>query len=127
MGRKTLDAAVRMGGGSLSGSSMATYVFSRFRPAGEREDLVFINQSPAPFIRQLRKRPGKNIWLMGGGELARDFLKADLVDMATWPRHLPLRLSFTMTLYGALSHLPNERLASPALSLGPSRKRTGCR
>ncbi len=31
-------------------------------------------------MNKLRKRPGKNIWLMGGGELARDFLKADLVD-----------------------------------------------
>jgi len=28
----------------------------------------------------LRKRPGKNIWLMGGGELARSFLEEDLVD-----------------------------------------------
>jgi len=32
------------------------------------------------FIAKLRKRPGKDIWLMGGGELLRDFLKADLVD-----------------------------------------------
>lgn len=80
MGRKTLDAALQMGGGSFSGSSMATYVFSHSKPVGERDGLVFINQSPASFIRQLRKRPGKDIWLMGGGELARAFLKADLVD-----------------------------------------------
>ena len=80
MGRKTLDAALRMGGGSFGGRSMATYVFSHSQPPGERDGLIFINQSPATFIRQLRKRPGKNIWLMGGGELARDFLKADLVD-----------------------------------------------
>ena len=33
-----------------------------------------------PLVREIRKRPGKNIWLMGGGELAREFLKADLVD-----------------------------------------------
>ncbi len=80
MGRKTLDAALQMGGGAFSGSSLATYVFSRSQPAGERSGLVFVNQAPAAFVGQLRKRPGKNIWLMGGGELARDFLKADLVD-----------------------------------------------
>src|SRR5437667_5926162 len=80
MGRKTLDVALQMGGGSFSGSSMANYVFSHSKPAGERDGLVYVNQSPALFVRQLRKQPGKDIWLMGGGELARDFLKADLVD-----------------------------------------------
>jgi dihydrofolate reductase len=80
MGRKTLDAALRMGGGSFGGSSTATYVFSRTQPAGARDGVVFVHQSPAAFVRRLRKRPGKNIWLMGGGELARDFLVADLVD-----------------------------------------------
>jgi len=80
-GRKTLDAALQMGGGgSFSGSSMANYVFSRSKPAVERDGLIFVNQSPAAFVRQLREKPGKDIWLMGGGELARDFLKADLVD-----------------------------------------------
>jgi dihydrofolate reductase len=59
---------------------MPTYVFSHSQPAGERDGLIFVNESPASFIRKLRKRPGKDIWLMGGGELARDFLKADLVD-----------------------------------------------
>ncbi len=80
MGRKTFDAALQMGGGSLGGSSMATYVFSNAKPPGAGDGVVFTNQSPATFIRQLRKHPGKNIWLMGGGELAREFLKADLVD-----------------------------------------------
>jgi dihydrofolate reductase len=80
MGRKTLDVALKMGGGSISGSSMVTYVFSRSKPPGERDGLLFVNQSPAALVRQLRNHPGKNIWLMGGGELARDFLKADLVD-----------------------------------------------
>ena len=79
MGRKTLDDALKMGG-SFGGSSMKTYVFSRSKPPGERDGVVFTNKSPATIISQLRKRPGKDIWLMGGGELARDFLKADLVD-----------------------------------------------
>jgi len=80
MGRKTLDAALQKGGGSFGGGSMATYVFSRSKPPGERDGLVFVNESPATFLRRLRKHPGKNIWLMGGGELAREFLKADLID-----------------------------------------------
>jgi dihydrofolate reductase len=69
-----------MGGGSFSGSSMATYVFSRTLAAGKRDGVIFTRQSPSAVVRQLRKSKGKNIWLMGGGELARDFLKADLVD-----------------------------------------------
>lgn len=79
MGRKTLDAALKMGG-SFGGSSMKSYVMSRTKPPGERDGLVFSNKSPAAVVREIRKRPGKNIWLMGGGELARAFLKVDLVD-----------------------------------------------
>ena len=78
MGRKTFDVALKMGG--FGGASMKSYVFSRSQRAGECEGVVFVNKTPAAFIRALRKRPGKNIWLMGGGELAREFLKADLVD-----------------------------------------------
>src|ERR1700676_2856599 len=76
MGRKTLDAA----SGSFSGSSMANYVFSQSQPPGERGGITFVDQSPESLIHQLRERPGENIWLMGGGELARNFLKVDLVD-----------------------------------------------
>jgi dihydrofolate reductase len=79
MGRKTFDIARGMGGGSFH-SSMKSYVFSHSLPPGERDGLTFVNQSPATVIAQLRKHPGKDIWLMGGGQLARDFLKADLVD-----------------------------------------------
>ena len=80
MGRKTLDDGLKMSGGSLPASSMAYYVFSHSKPPGKCNGWTFVNESPAAFVRKLRKRPGKDIWLMGGGELARDFLKADLVD-----------------------------------------------
>ena len=79
MGRKTLDDALKMGG-SFGGSSMKSFVMSRSKPPGERDGVVFTNKSPAALVSQLRKSRGKDIWLMGGGELARDFLKADLVD-----------------------------------------------
>ena len=80
IGRKTYDVALKMGGGSYNGSGMKSYVFSHSQPPGERNGVTFVNESPKSFVEKLRKRSGKNIWLMGGGELARDFLKDDLVD-----------------------------------------------
>jgi dihydrofolate reductase len=80
MGRKTLDAGLKMSGGSLPHSNMPMYVFSTSRPPGERDGVIFVNDTPASFIGKVRERPGKDIWLMGGGELARAFLNADLVD-----------------------------------------------
>jgi dihydrofolate reductase len=80
MGRKTLDAGLKMSGGSLPRFNMPMYVFSHSKPPGERDGVIFVNETPATFIRKLRRRSGKDIWLMGGGELARAFLTADLVD-----------------------------------------------
>jgi dihydrofolate reductase len=79
MGRKTYEVALKMGGGGFGGS-MVSYVFSRTLPQGERDGLIFTGKTPAAVVGQLRKTRGKHIWLMGGGELVRDFLKADLVD-----------------------------------------------
>jgi hypothetical protein len=50
MGRKTLDAALKMGGGSFSGSSMSTYVFSRTLVAGKRDGIVFTRQTPTALV-----------------------------------------------------------------------------
>jgi len=80
MGRKTYEMVLKMGGGSLPKSNMARYVFSRSQAAGQRGGVTFVNEAPKSFLAKLLERPGKNIWLMGGGEFARDFLKDDLVD-----------------------------------------------
>jgi dihydrofolate reductase len=81
MGRKTYEVSLKMGGSdSFGGSSLTSYVMSRSHPPGQYGGVILTNQSPAALLAHIRKRSGKNIWLMGGGELARDFLKADLVD-----------------------------------------------
>src|SRR4051794_15294791 len=64
MGRKTYEVALKMGGGTFSNPSMKNYVFSRSKPAGEREGVMFVQQTPGTFVRKLRKRSGRNIWLM---------------------------------------------------------------
>jgi dihydrofolate reductase len=80
MGRKTLDAALRMSKGRFPSMGMEAFVFSRSRPSGKQDDWTFTSESPAAFVAKLRRRSGKDIWLMGGGELALEFFKADLVD-----------------------------------------------
>jgi dihydrofolate reductase len=80
MGRKTLEAGLRMTGGKFDNYGIKCYVMSRTEPPGERDGYEVTNQTPEALIAEVRKHPGKNIWMMGGGELARDFLKADLID-----------------------------------------------
>ena len=79
LGRKTYDVAQKMGGG-FGSFKLEYYVMSRTLPPGDRDGLVFTSESPAALVTRLRKKKGKNIWLMGGGELARAFLIDDLVD-----------------------------------------------
>jgi dihydrofolate reductase len=71
MGRKTYDVSLKMGGGGFGESKMKSYVFSHSPPPGERGGVTFVNESPKSFVEKFHKRSGKNIWLMGGGELAR--------------------------------------------------------
>jgi len=81
MGRKTYEVGLRMSGGKkINTYGLATYVFTRSLPAGERNSILFTSDPPKKIVDALRQRKGKDIWLMGGGELARDFLKDDLVD-----------------------------------------------
>jgi len=80
MGRKTYDVAMKLGGGSMSSPGMKSYVFSRLLVAGERGEVTVVSKTPKQFVEELRKKKGKDIWLMGGGELAREFLREDLVD-----------------------------------------------
>jgi dihydrofolate reductase len=81
-GRKTFDEAVKRGGGTYkSPAKIPTYVFSKSKPVGEREGVIFTGLTPAVFVDFVRKDlEGKNILVMGGGELARSFLRDDVVD-----------------------------------------------
>ena len=78
MGRRTFEVAVKMGGGGYP--KVKNYVVSRTLPPGERNGVEIISADPAKFVAALKKRPGKDIYLSGGGELARELLRKGLVD-----------------------------------------------
>ena len=77
LGRKTHDEALRLGG---LAPDLEAFVFSRTQPPGKRDGAGYVNSKPLELVVELRKHPGKDLWLMGGGELAAEFLEADLVD-----------------------------------------------
>jgi dihydrofolate reductase len=79
LGRKTYEASLRLG--AKFDSKSRTIVFSRQPPPVDIPSGVeFVNEPVGPFVRRLRAQPGKDIWLMGGGELIASFLDAHAVD-----------------------------------------------
>jgi dihydrofolate reductase len=82
MGRKTAAATAKMreSGEIPDMPGMTTYVVSRRWKPGKREYFEVVSGSLKNFVRKLKRSPGKDIYLGGGGELARSFLQEDLVD-----------------------------------------------
>lgn len=79
MGRKTYEAALRLGSGA-SYPGMRTIVFSRTLSESEGETVEIVSEDAAKFVRKLKKEDGKDICVMGGGLLAKSLLEADLID-----------------------------------------------
>ena len=63
-----------------SESDMKSYVFSRTLKAGPDEDVNIISDNAGAFVQGLKSKAGKDIWLMGGGELAKRLFAENLVD-----------------------------------------------
>jgi dihydrofolate reductase len=78
-GRKTYDAT--LGLGAKFDPKNPTYVFSRREPPTDApRGVEFVSGDIGEFVRHLRERPGKDVWLMGGGELIASFLDAGAID-----------------------------------------------
>jgi dihydrofolate reductase len=59
---------------------MEVVVFSRSLPPSSREGVRIVNDDPPRVVAELKEKPGRDIWLFGGGELFRTMLDAGLVD-----------------------------------------------
>ena len=59
--------------------STTNYVFSR-APKIDTAHVSFVTKDIPGFVKKLKKGKGKDIWLIGGGELNSLLLKNDLID-----------------------------------------------
>lgn len=89
MGRKTYEVSVAHAKPAARKARKAkqqeepaigTCVFSRTLKAIDDPAVELVKTDAVAFVCDLKQRAGKNICLMGGGELAQSLLAADLVD-----------------------------------------------
>jgi dihydrofolate reductase len=79
VGRKTFDLSIKLG--AHFSADDVHYVFSRRHvPASAPAGVQFVKEPIRAFAERLRKQAGKNIWMMGGGEIIGSFLDEDAID-----------------------------------------------
>ena len=80
-GRKTYEVGLRLMKGKRNPyAGVKTYVFSRTRARSTTEGVEIVRSDAVRFVRQLKRAEGKEICLMGGGELAKALFEAKLID-----------------------------------------------
>ena len=79
LGRRTYESSLRLG--EKFDANDRHIVFSRRpRPTNVPPGVEFVSEAPAALVSRLRAEPGKDIWLMGGGEIIASFLDDQAID-----------------------------------------------
>ena len=107
LGRRTFEVTRQGGGGGDTGGTK-TIVFSRTLRQRDYPNVV-ITSEVTKTISALKKEPGKDIWLFGGGELFRSVLDAGLIDTVE-VAVMPVLLSRGVPLLSAGARSPSLRL-----------------
>jgi dihydrofolate reductase len=77
LGRKTFDISLQLG----AKFDTRAYVFSRRPPPTRVPTLVeFVTEGIGRFSKRLRETKGKNVWMVGGGEIIGAFLDEGAID-----------------------------------------------
>jgi len=79
-GRKTYEKGIEMGMKSSFAPGVKNYVFSRRQQGGLLPGFEPATEPIKPFAERLRAQSGKNIWMMGGGEIIGAFLDEGEID-----------------------------------------------
>jgi dihydrofolate reductase len=108
MGRKTWEVAAKSGQGGGGFPGVKTYILSRTLTAAPR-GATLVSEDVVEFVRRLKEEPGRDICIMGGGELARPLLEAGLIDEIGFNIH-PVLLGSGIPLFHPMSRQINLEL-----------------
>ena len=78
MGRRSFEVMSGAGGGG-SQPGMQVFVVSRTLRQEDHPNVTVVDD-PERLMAELRSKPGKDVWLWGGGSLFRSFAELELVD-----------------------------------------------
>ena len=78
MGYKTYEKTLTFGEWSFNGKE--SFVFSRNPGKKVVREAELVNVDPVEFVKGLKRKPGKDIWLVGGGEINTLLHNAKLID-----------------------------------------------
>jgi dihydrofolate reductase len=79
MGRRTWEVAAASGAGGAM-PDVETFVFSRTMTARPHPEVALVSEDAGGFVRDLKRRRGRGICVMGGGILAASLFEADVID-----------------------------------------------
>src|SRR5687768_16203843 len=107
LGRRTFELTRQAGAPGMPEGTQ-TIVFSRTLRQRDYPNVTITGEA-ADTISELKKKPGKDIWLFGGGELFRSVLDAGLIDTVELAV-IPILLSQGVPLLAAGARSPALQL-----------------
>ncbi|MED4056079.1 dihydrofolate reductase family protein (plasmid) [Niallia taxi] len=79
IGKRTYDWIMEQEKGEFPYKGKECYVFSR-TPKAATDHVQFVQGDIVSFMQDLKSKQGKNIWMVGGGNILHPFLAQGLVD-----------------------------------------------
>ena len=109
IGRKTYEPLLKSGKPFPTYPGVNNYVLSRTLKETPDKNVEIIKEDVAEFVRKLKSQEGKDIFVMGGGLLAKPLFEATLIDEVGVKIH-PVLLGSGIPLFHKMSRQINLEL-----------------
>lgn len=103
LGRKTYEPVLKSGTPFPTYPGVKNYVLSRTLKESSDKNVEIIREDVVAFVRKLKTEEGKDIFIMGGGLLAKPLFEANLIDEVGVNIH-PVLLGSGIPLFHEMSH-----------------------